>query len=211
MQFRFAKTMFAAAALAVASFASAATIIDTGPGQPEWGGFTASAYQQLGAKVHFGGAATVTGVDGWLAGESTVIISLYDNVGNAPGSQLFSGSTITHTPYPQPSDWYGITGLDWQVAAGDYWVVFSGLPEEYFTANSFMNPMSNSAIGGALTGYGYGRPGSYWNDGNDFLYIGMRMFGDVAQGPVGAPEPAAFALLGFGLAGIAMARRRRTA
>ena len=108
MQFRFAKTVFAAAALAVASITNAAVIVDTGPGNAEWGGFTASAYQQLGAKVSFGGATTITGVDGWLSGESTVIISLYSNLGNAP----FVGTVVMEDALPAGLEVtsYGLNG-----------------------------------------------------------------------------------------------------
>lgn len=187
--------------------AYAAVIVDTGPGPNAGGGYGLYPDQWLAGEFNLSQPDTITDVYGWIDGTSydpgTATIAIYDDGGIIPGSQLFTTQfSIFH---PQDSeiraDWYGASGLNWGLSSGTYWVSFeSRANDTYSGAMPFysQNPLSNEA---------------FWNGGSwnsTRLGIGVRVYSDgSAPAPGVVPEPASMILMGIGLAGAAMRKRKR--
>ncbi|MEM6858063.1 MAG: PEPxxWA-CTERM sorting domain-containing protein [Pseudomonadota bacterium] len=187
------------AAIALGLFAtqpaSASTIIDTGPGPSEGGGFTLSPNQSLAAEFDLTQDYTITSVEGWistLADESGFFsASIFSDDGDVPGTVLFSSQF--EGPTLLSYEWRGVYDLDWSLAAGSYWVVFSGEPgSRAFMPFPSPNPLDN---------------GAFKTDGpwvaEDNIKIGVRIRGAVA--PI--PEPSAWAMLLLGLGAVGGALR----
>jgi hypothetical protein len=55
--------------------------------------------------------------------EATLTIGIASDAGSLPGSLLFQSSTTVHGS--QAAGWSGLTGLDWGLLPGTYWITFS--------------------------------------------------------------------------------------
>ena len=110
----------AAAAFLCAGSAEAGYIVDTGPGT---GLFSLSlnnqgvSYQNLGVTFNVGEDSSLTGVEGWITGVGSLLFELHQ--GASPTGALLFSSLVTFND-ALGSNWYGATGLDWDVLAGDY-------------------------------------------------------------------------------------------
>ena len=188
---------FAAAGLIGAS-AHAAYLLDTGTqdgGTNNWSLFNSSGddLQFLAAGFTVGSATTITSVEGWIATNAPgdVIVSLYSGAPTVAASPLFS--TTLHLDQSTGHEWETFGGLSWAVGAGDYSVAFS-------TATGYGGTMVDGAPLPAPSYYFYSPDNGEWVSFN--LAMGVRVAAAV-------PEPASFALLLAGLAGVGWAARRR--
>ena len=198
--------------------ASAALIIDTGAPVALGSGWslfgTGASFQFLAAKFSLVSVTTITGIEGFIGSGAggTFHIGLADGA-DAPRNTVDAGGFYTKRATAGVSEgaWYGISGVNWSLAAGDWWVYFAVLPNGHAmnteggddTLTGYMpkpapNPLLDEAFISQSTGG--------WL-GSDSLDIGVRIYDNTIGG---VPEPAAWALMicGFGMAG-AMIRRRR--
>jgi len=185
------------ALLTLVGGASAGYIVDTGT---TLGGSTWSLVsdQWLAAEFTIAESNTITSLEGYMWGAygapGTLTAAIYSDGGDLPGSLLYSRQFTAGTT----SDWYGPAGLDWVLASGTYWAAF-----QVVEGDTYWGSLPGSAVT-ALDNEAYYWPGFGWMAG-DYLDLGIRIGGDSA--PV--PEPGTFALLGLGMAGLAMCRRQR--
>ncbi len=180
--------------------AAAALIVDTGAGangQP-WSFETA---QYFAGEFSVGSRQVIQSVEGYYSNiespSGSVTIRLHRDGGNIPGGILFSRSHAL--PGASALDWYGVFGLDWMIDPGTYWVSFE--PDggiKGIHPGKAPNPMSEYAqhSGGGWLDWGE----NYF----DYLDVGVRID---ATPPAGLPTPGSLALLGAGLAVLAVARR----
>lgn len=183
--------------------ANPVTIVDTGPGPSEVGGF--SLYhlpngdrQFLAGEFSVASPVTVVSVEGWLAvSEGLLDVRLYSDGGDVPGSLLHTASVAIASSLVA-SAWGGASSLSWDLPAGTYWV---GFEPPVDGVRGFMPFPSPSPLLNTAVGYG-----SFWV-GDDALDIGVRILGEEPNGAI--PEPAALLLLGTGLVAGGLRRRFR--
>ena len=125
-----------------------------------------------------------------------------------PNAQIFlQQATTTATA----GGWEGLHGLNLNLVAGSYWLIFSIRPDlgdsisSFTMAGSAPNPVGPEAVIHIPVDSDWVR--------NDSLNIGVRIFDNTGASQGAAPEPASWALMigGFGLAGAALRRRRTSA
>jgi hypothetical protein len=171
--------------------AHAALLIDTGQGSG--GQNLLDPTQYLAAEFTLNQAYQITAVQGWIHIYTTGAVNykIYSDGGNVPGTtQIYS----TQYTIPALSDnWYGPSGLTWELSAGTYWLSFEPISGLFSSKNSPTYPLSNYA-------YFNSTLGPSWTEGSSF---GVRIYAE----PV--PIPAAVWLLGSGLIGLIGIRRFR--
>jgi hypothetical protein len=140
--------------------------------------------------------STITSIEGWfnvsLAGDIT--FKIYNDAGFVPGnSTLFSqsGSFAVDQTY----DWRGVSGLNWSLGSGTYWVAFEAEPGFYGTmSRPSVSPLPYEA------NFSQNDPGYVSN----YSPIGVRIDG------YAVPLPGVVLLLGAGLGRLAIYRRRNS-
>lgn len=182
-------------------------LVDTGPGgtstigSPSLFGDNGSGdFQFLAGEFTLTQAATITAVSGWMVSGFTgdFVIKLYADGGSAPGTeiaaQFFDDQFVEFAAH-----WENFGGLNWDVAAGTYWVAFEPQP------GNFNGAMPKGAAN-PLSGYAFFAGGN-----SNYFSLGSSSLGFMIEGtlaPVPEPETWAMLLAGLGLVG-AMARRQR--
>ena len=203
-----------AGAVALGAEAGAATLVDTGPGQspsglildgdPGVGDWTQSWHA---AQFDLDVDATITALHVWMsafgpAGGGDLTMRIYNAGATLPGvaPALFS---VTGYIANGAADWRGFEGLDWDLAAGSYWLSLEPAANSQLQGALWMQPAS------PLNHYAMNIRG-YWEwdpQGRE----GPDQWGVRVQGVAAAvPEPSTWAvmIIGFGAVG-AMARRAR--
>jgi hypothetical protein len=195
----------------------AALIIDTGA-PSETGGVglyrQGDDYQYLAGKILLTQAYTLSGIQGWMYGQpGSLTISIYGDSGEIPDTANLihqGGFSIVDTGNGYIHDWYGLSGLNWDLGAGNYWVAFEVLPGQTYNGhmpvnNDLGNPFT--PLSDYANSYLSFNPGNYnAADNNTF---GLRVYDGQFQSTV--PEPASLSFLGLGLAGLIFKRKKRIA
>ena len=121
------------------------TIVDTGAGLSNNGGYTIGSYQSLAGQFTITESYTITDIYGWIGKDSnnpetgTFTIELVSGGGQIPdGSGIFSGDANYSVSGPA---WQGLTGIDWTIPAGTYWVEFGSR----YVYSGYMPRASNPA------------------------------------------------------------------
>lgn len=186
--------------------ASADTIVDTGAGSTDVRtGYHIKADQWLSAEFTIDFDYTITDIMGWLSigREGDLTISIYGDDGDVPdvNDKLFTTSVFLTTT-PDSAGWHGISGIEWDLSAGTYWVAFEVLNTNLFAyanKNLIPEPLDNYAIRNSSSSY------SWTSDSH--LDIGVKIGANQNLSTV--PEPATILLLGSGLIGIAGLSRKK--
>jgi hypothetical protein len=140
----------------------------------------------------------------------TVTFSLYNSVNNLPGTSLES-FTLTDLGYPAGTDYAASTpppGILTEasvsnpvVEAGQqYWIVMSGIDP----GNVIWNDDGNETVGAATLGQD-----ATWSLLPNYNQGAFEVDGTLVSGSSATPEPSSFLTLAGGLAGLALARKRR--
>ena len=204
--------------LTTSATAAATTIVDTGTPTEVGGGSslvnTGGRFQRLAAQFTLDRPATLTAIEGYLVGQrlrSTFHITLTTSViagfNTIPGSTLFSAQATSSSD--NFADWSGLSGLNWAVNPGDYWVVFSVNPGDSF--NGYMPNGAPSPVGAEAF---FNQGSTQWQQKERGL--GVRIAGNLGDlpppppPPPGVPEPDTWAMMILGFALIGGTMRRRT-
>lgn len=175
--------------------AFAAFIINTGINESsDANDWALNSGQWLAAEFDVSQPYTINEIEGVLStnpGGQTIKIVLYSDGGDVPGSVLFSQATdlVPSTEFPLHPNWQGISGLQWTVDAGSYWVAFEHVA-------GFLSVMPGPTPNQLLNEAFYN--GSWV--GNDDFGIGVRIMAE--------PVPVPGALILFASALLVLLKRR---
>ena len=206
---RFRSTVALLCALgAIPGLAHAALVVDTGtPTNAVGEGWAFNSTRSYGGQFTLASGSTIDAIQGYFSTSAgSVTISLFTNGddgdgGFIPGTALYSTTLNTS---PGNLAWNGASGLDWNVGAGTYWAVFSASYDA--GSQSSMPGIAPQPLDGyALT------QGGQWYDAADLaLGQGLRVEATAVARAAAVPEPGSMALVGLGLAGAGMLRRRQS-
>ncbi len=185
--------------------AQAAIVVDTGAGTGIGNDWALYHSQWLAAEFGLGQVTTITDVYGWISNymSGTATLAIYDDGGDIPvlAPPLFSTNfNVVASELAGEADWHGASGLNWSLDAGTYWVSFESRPNDTYNGgmpSPSVNPLVNEAYWYSSNWYAY-----------DDLNFGVKILGNAGSGPV-VPEPASMILMGMGLVGAAMRRRKK--
>jgi hypothetical protein len=191
------KTLFLLALLTVWTICAVAdTIVNTGAGTAG-GGYGLDSSQSLAAEFSIGLSYTITNVQADMQFDEGGIltVSLYADNGagsDVPGTLL---QTVSLTIINKPRAWVGPDNLNWNVAAGTYWIGFSGVG----SPTPFIFGMIGRPAPFPLGNEAYRQSGDWI--GVDSLDLAVRIYG------LPIPEPSPLSLLVAGAAAVIVSRK----
>jgi hypothetical protein len=161
--------------LSFASVGHAETILDTGPGPSSSSGVDLGGHTNNWIAVGFNlaDASIITTVEGWIHRYATgdVTFVLYDASGadGRPGSELYAQSgRIT-----AGSSWQGVSGLNWDLDSGDYWLAFEVRADSTFRGGMGLGVPDPTGPGSVSH-----TSGDVWTAARATTEIGARIYGD---------------------------------
>ena len=193
--------------LGMVTMAQGAIIVDTG--EVPAGGEVALSYnnptQWLAGQFSITQSYTITDVQGYIRQTSwspgTLTLSIYGDGGIIPDTStvLFRGQfTVPHPGfYGYAHDWFGISEMNLDLSAGNYWVAF-----EVRAGDTFDHGAMRYGAPEPLDAYAVYNPNyssDYFSHGFD---VGVKIQGN------SVPLPAAVWLLGSGLIGFVGIRKK---
>lgn len=198
----------------ITSPAHSAVIVDTGPGPSGLPGnlWAFNGGDKFAGQFVLSENTSITAIQGWMgtfvnSSGLDFDVHVYSDTNGLPGPSLFSGSTSAAAPTNVPAgeqvgfDWNGLSNLNWNLAAGTYWVTFEGTNplQSALIPGPSTNPLAHYAWNSAVTN-------NTWTTA-DYLKLGIRI--DGIPSPV--PVPSAIWLFGSGLLGLMRWARRQQA
>jgi hypothetical protein len=184
--------------------ADAAYILDTGPGQNTSTGMPVyntsninGDFQFLAVPFTLASAYTVTGAQGWFwhgdPQTSHVTFVIYGGGGQVPdvNDELFSA--VAGISSSSAAQWSGLTGLNWNLGPGTYWLAFEVLQPELQASimpSGEPNPQPVTAY------YEGGNEAYGWLPGAN--HIGVEIEGSAVPEPTIALQLLAAGVLMFG-------------
>ena len=184
-----ASLLLALSATGFATGADAAVPFTTGTPNGTGTPYVVDAYDWLAVRFDVASTFTVTGVGAYLNSISgnpgeQFALALYDDAPGKPGA-LLNSATVNFSG----NGWNGVSGLNWTLTAGSYWLGVEGID------GSFVAPSGALTMPSTATAFSDGSSGYTRYDGLQF-------------GVSAVPEPATPALLLVGIAGLMFARRK---
>lgn len=196
-----------AAALGLSAFAAhAATLVNTGEPNLSMASLVVDSADWAADEVNFSTAVNIDSIKTYLLDDTpgeTYTIALYKNLGGLPDTNtgaLYAGQAT----FTGSSGWQGLTGLSWQVAAGNYWVGIESRATDSMTYGSLPVPVApgSGVIGSAFTP---AIAGDYQASNPAQYAFALQVTGTTPA----VPEPTGLALLLAGLSFITWVARRQ--
>ena len=207
----------AVATFSLTPFAQAASfLVDTGsPELTQNGAITVCDFlyanggrctQSVALQFTLNGSAKITSAEGYFwsgIAPGTLTLALYSDSNGLPGVELFSRQFgVPLTGSGPAGDWFGVSGVSWEVAQGRYWAVFEVRAGQSF--NGALEFPAPTRLPAAVKNDTY----TVWTDVGGGAGGGLRVAGEYVSS---VPTPAGTAVMLAGLAMVGAVARRRSA
>jgi hypothetical protein len=206
MQRTLLATVLGLSALAVLPTAQAATLINTGEPNLSLASLSIDSVDWAADAVNFSTAVSIDSIKTYLVDDTpgeTYTIALYKNLAGLPDTDsdaLYTGQAT----FSGSNGWQGLTGLNWQLDAGSYWIGIESRATDTMTYGSLPVPVASGSgvIGAAFTP---SIAGDYQASSAAQYAFGLQITGTTPA----VPEPSSIALLLMGLGLVTWMLRRQ--